>query len=976
MESIQKTDQPFEQHREALDALSAPLLVLDGTGQIVAHNRAWTAANAEHAASFPLDVIGSRYLELCGSDPNLGAQAALGVEQVLTGQLTEFRQVYACHTAQREQWFQLRVTPFASAPYLLVVHEDITPLKQAEEDVRQQYEFAQSLVDSSPNCIELLSLNYELLWMNRGGQTLQELGELGALRGADWLGFWSVEDQVLALKALEAAGAGERGHFQGERATATGQRKFWDLAVMPVRDASGQPIQLMVSSRDLTSLRDAQHQANEMNAQIARVLDSIQEAFISLDDQWRYIYLNRQAERMLGRRASELLNQNAWDLFPETVSTHAAAEMRRAMRDQQSVKLEYFSALMSRWLEMRLFPLVTGLAVYFHDIGPQKREEQAQHDRNTVLEMTVQGQSLPQILHQVAVMTERQWPNYVCTVLLNEGGRLYTRAAPSLPPSFQQAVDGLEMLEGAGVCGTAASRQELVVVEDVTSDPSSLGYLNLLMTNELWACASHPIIDGSGVVLGTLAIYARRTGPFPGELLADLKKAGHLAAVAIEHHQLTQRLVVQATHDSLTGLSNRALFTRQLQTALDASRTDKLPVSLLFIDLDDFKGLNDSLGHSVGDQMLREFAARLQRCVRQGDLLARISGDEFTVILPRTDSEHAVEIAQRCLKALDAPFVAEEQEREVYLTASIGISVTPEGGHDAETLRRSADLAMYHAKSRKAGWAVFEPSLNRHSYERFQLAAYLRRAAEKNELEVHYQPQVRLKDQVLVGLEALLRWKHPHLGLVPPAQFIPVAEETGLIVSIGAWVLREVCRQGAQWIREGRTPVRLAVNVSALQFEREDFVGQVEACLRDTGFPGQFLELELTERLVMRDVEASVRRMQQLGTLGISISIDDFGTGFSSLSYLPRLPISILKIDRSFVFGLRTHSVNYPVVKAILGLSESLQLVTIAEGIETAEELKVLKALGCGLGQGYLFARPRPAGEHFWASIGQDIAQR
>ena len=362
--------------------------------------------------------------------------------------------------------------------------------------------------------------------MNRGGQALLELGDLGALRGADWLGFWSLEDQVLARKALEAAGAGGRGHFQGERADHPGQRKFWDLAVMPVRDASGQPIQLMVSSRDLTALRAAQQQASEMNAQVVRVLSSIQEAFISLDSEWRFIYLNRQAERMLGRRASELLNQSIWDLFPETPDNRAAAEMRRAVREQSSSKLEYFSPLLQRWLELRLFPYAGGLAMYFQDIAHKKREEQAQHDRNTVLEMTVQGRALPEVLHQVAVMTERQWPNYVCTILLNEGGRLYTRAAhPACRPRFSSGVDGLEVREGAGMCGTAASRQEMVVVEDVTKDP----YLPGLSSICCWptSCGPAPRTRSStarGKVLGTLAIYARQPGPFPDELLSRSEK--------------------------------------------------------------------------------------------------------------------------------------------------------------------------------------------------------------------------------------------------------------------------------------------------------------------------------------------------------------------------------------------------------------------------------------------------------------------
>ena len=309
------------------------------------------------------------------------------------------------------------------------------------------------------------------------------------------------------------------------------------------------------------------------------------------------------------------------------------------------------------------------------------------------------------------------------------------------------------------------------------------------------------------------------------------------------------------------------------------------------------------------------------------------------------------------------PFVI--AEREIYLSASIGISLTPEGGRDGETLQRNADLAMYHAKSHKLDLAVYETMMGRRAYDRFQLLSYLRRAAEMNELELLYQTQVQLADRRVIGVEALLRWNHPQLGVMSPLDFIPLAEETGLIISIGEWALKEACRQGMRWRRAGHPPVRIAVNVSPVQFQHAGFAEMVAACLQETGLPSGQLELELTERLVMHDVETSVERMRQLRRLGVSISIDDFGTGFSSLGYLVRLPINLLKIDRSFVSGLSPTSTNFPVVKAILDLAHSLQLGVIAEGIETPAECQALEHLGCALGQGYLFARPRPASQVF-----------
>ena len=295
---------------------------------------------------------------------------------------------------------------------------------------------------------------------------------------------------------------------------------------------------------------------------------------------------------------------------------------------------------------------------------------------------------------------------------------------------------------------------------------------------------------------------------------------------------------------------------------------------------------------------------------------------------------------------------------------AVGICVFPEGGVDAETLQFGADLAMYHAKTRKQGFAVFEPEFNRRHQERFQLGSSLRRALALGELEVHYQPLVGLQDHAVVGVEALVRWRHPHLGWVSPGQFIPIAEEIGVIAEIGEWVLWTACAQGAAWIREGHRDLRMAVNVSAIQFDSPTFVETVDRCLRETGFPVAQLELELTERVIMRNAENSVAQMKRLRDLGVSIAIDDFGTGYSSLSYLARLPINILKIDRSFVNGLNRTSAGHVIVSAIVSLAANLGFRIVAEGIETLDELEVIEELGCHLGQGNFIAG---------VSIAQDV---
>jgi diguanylate cyclase (GGDEF)-like protein/PAS domain S-box-containing protein len=430
-----------------------------------------------------------------------------------------------------------------------------------------------------------------------------------------------------------------------------------------------------------------------------------------------------------------------------------------------------------------------------------------------------------------------------------------------------------------------------------------------------------------------------------------------------ERKEFEQALHYRAFHDSLTDLPNRALFVDRVEQALRRSVSRGSSVAVMFLDLDNFKVVNDSLGHAVGDQLLVALTDRIKGCLRLEDTLARLSGDEFAILFEDIWEEaDALGLAERLQEQFQAPLSIDH--RELYAAASIGIVVSGPAHTGPDDLLREADLAMYRAKANGKGRCeVFNHTMNVHFTERLALETSMRRAVERNELRVHYQPIVDLDDGTVAGFEALVRWEHPQRGLISPADFIPLAEETGMIVPIGAWVLEEACRQVQQWQNErcsGRS-LLLSVNVSARQFQSHDLVQTVADVLARTGFNPIHLKLELTESLMMRDVERTTQRLHELKGLSIQLVIDDFGTGYSSLAYLRQFPISVLKIDRTFVNRLGTDPQDDAIVRSIVTLSRDLGMQVVAEGIETPEQLATLRALDCDYGQGYLFSRPVPS---------------
>lgn len=427
-----------------------------------------------------------------------------------------------------------------------------------------------------------------------------------------------------------------------------------------------------------------------------------------------------------------------------------------------------------------------------------------------------------------------------------------------------------------------------------------------------------------------------------------------------ERKQAEEQVSYQAFHDLLTGLPNRSLYNQRLAEALAKAKHQEHNLAVMFLDLDRFKTINDTLGHAIGDLLLQQVAQRICNCLRQHDTLSRWGGDEFTLLLPHIHSpEDAVHVAQRIIAALKPVFNL--NGHELHITTSIGMAIYPQDGETVETLLGNADVALYRAKEQRSTYRVYTATMNSQASELLALQNSLHAALERKEFQVYYQPQVNVKSRQIVGMEALVRWQHPELGLVPPGRFIPLAEETGLIVEIGEWVLRTACEQNKSWLQAGLSPIQMGVNLSARQFQEPNLVEMVADILESTGLPCHLLELEITESIAMQSVEWTSEVLGQLQSLGVNLSMDDFGTGYSSLSYLQKFPFHTLKVDKSFVRDISIDDQDRAIAQAVIALGRSLGLRTIAEGVETVEQLEVLRRMNCEDMQGFLFSRPIPA---------------
>jgi len=679
--------------------------------------------------------------------------------------------------------------------------------------------------------------------------------------------------------------------------------------------------QLMyATARDVTERYRAQDELRRSKVQVDAILESIGDAFFALNRDWRITYANRKACAFAGVAHESAIGARLTELVPYMASWISMPHCRQAMDKRQSAFFESYWEPSASWVEVRIYPSEDGISVYFHDITA-KREAQKK---------------------------------------ISDSERRFREVIEMTPAGYLLAdADGDIIDVNPALCYIAGySRAELIGAG-----------LAKLFFHFPWEGAAFTVY-GPVSAHGMEAVIRHKDGRriyvlFNGSIKRDSDGRVQLLTGLLTditgRKEAESRLEQLATHDTLTGLPNRALLNDRLQQMLDSGPRN-MPIAIMFIDLDRFKEVNDSFGHESGDVLLREVARRLRRALRPNDVIARLGGDEFVVVAYCSAGEaSAVSIAEKLLGTLAMPVDIGHQE--VVIGASIGISMYPDDARTKELLFQSADTAMYRAKAGgRNSYRFFEAEMTVEAKTRMALELSLRHALGRQEFALHYQPRIDLRAMSIVGMEALIRWNHPGMGQVSPLQFIPIAEDSGRIESIGLWVLEEACVQARRLMEKFSRPLCVSVNLSARQLKCHAIVEQVRAALHKAGLPPSLLELELTESALIENIEHSARLLKELKGLGIRLAVDDFGTGYSGLAYLRRFPLDVLKLDRSFVLQQDDDDRNFDFIKAFVDMAHALKLSVVAEGVETSETLQFLRNAACDEAQGYFLARPLALG--------------
>ncbi|MBB5190117.1 diguanylate cyclase (GGDEF)-like protein/PAS domain S-box-containing protein [Silvimonas terrae] len=757
-------------------------------------------------------------------------------------------------------------------------------------------------------------------------------------------------------------------HWAGlvERVARDGRSVWLEATYAPRMDEHGHLQSVLAVSSDV-SLRVEHERVQSKRLWQSLVVDETDSAVIVTDGAWRIVYVNAGFVRMFGYQLEEIHGRRPIALLVPNVKPAVIEEALQCANAGRPFKLEELTWAKDGqrfWNKLIINPvrdahgtLVNTVSVVT-DITEAKMHEIIHHRG---LDAMAREIPVVDLMTMICQEVERISPEVVASILaVDENNTLHALAAPSLPERFSVALEGMPSGPQEGSCGTAAWRHEEVVVTDIEHDPLWTRYAALAASFGLKACWSTPIISSKGQVVGTFAFYYReKRGPdeFHRRLVSVCV---NLCALALEREAAREQIRKLAFYDSLTGLPNRSLLLAKAEQAIAGAARDRTQLAVLFIDLDRFKQINDTLGHTVGDEVLRLAAQRLSEGRRGSDIVGRLAGDEFVLVLPQCDARRVADVAEQILQGLGRPHRIGDATHVI--SASVGISLYPGNGEDIETLLRRADIAMYEAKAGNRGsYSFFSNEMNLRAQERLALENALREAIEQQQLRLHYQPQVMVEDGRLYGVEALARWHHPVLGEISPARFIPLAEESGLIGNLGLWVLEEACRQLADWQSRGIAVPSVAVNLSPTSFHNVELPDIISALLARYQLEPARLMLEITENVLIDGNAATLDTIQEVHALGVKLSMDDFGTGYSSLSYLRRLPVSELKLDKSFVHDLAHDQTAQALSEAVIRIGESLNLVVVAEGVEDEKQLKLLRQQGFHVIQGFYLAKPLPA---------------
>jgi diguanylate cyclase (GGDEF)-like protein/PAS domain S-box-containing protein len=886
-------------------------------------------------------------------------------------------------------WLLSRETAFVRDPsgmvlQILGIASDITSRKQAEEE----RELFVSLATNSKEFIGMADLDMVPFYVNDAALQMSGLPDIEAARRVKVQDFFFLEDQRFitqdflprALREGNAEVEIRFRHFQ------TGQPIWMLYNVFAIHDSRGNTAGWATVSRNITDRKNTEDTLLISEQRFRNYMDNAPTVAWMKDAAGRYVYVSGAYERRFGISREEALGHTDFDLWPRSLAEKFQETDRRALEDnkvcdvvEQSVNADGSES----WWRNFKFP--------FHDLSGSS------HVGGIGLDITEQKRSDAKILRLTQVYAALSHCNQaivrchdeaalfaeICRDTVEFGGMemvwigLIDTAVAKVKPAaaFGSGIaylDGLAISirscdpDGNGPTGIAIRENHPVWCQDFQHDPRTARWHERAERFGWRASASLPLYR-RGDVIGTLNLYTATVNAFDDttrdlleKITADISAALDRFVSESQHKKDEARIQYLANFDALTGLPNRTQLVDHLKYALSLAKRSHGSVALMFIDLDRFKDINDTLGHSAGDAVLIEVARRLRATLREEDTASRLGGDEFIVILAEVDMRGATHVAEKLLHAIAAPYRLDDYD--LVLTASIGITLCPDDGVELETLSRNADTAMYRAKSEgRHCYRFFTAEMQAEAIRNMQLIHALRFALERGQLEVRYQPQHTIRHSRMIGVEALLRWRHPELGRVAPSEFIAVAEDCGLILPIGEWVLQTAVRQVKRWMDAGYPPITVAVNLSAAQFRHPGLPDMVSHILGAEGLPARYLELELTESVAMHDPANAIAVMNQMHERGIRMSIDDFGTGYSSLNYLKKFKVYRLKIDRSFVRDLKTDAEDRAIVSAVVSMARSLGMKTIAEGVETAEQLDFLRELGCDEAQGFFFSKPMPA---------------
>jgi diguanylate cyclase (GGDEF)-like protein/PAS domain S-box-containing protein len=816
---------------------------------------------------------------------------------------------------------------YEGKPSVQAIWRDITGKQQAEEELH----FKSLLLDNAVDSVFVSDLNGKLIYANKAAYETRgySFEELMAMNMTDI----DAPDDALELSK----------RFKNIRKTGSAIYELnhtkKDGSLLPVEvharllQYNGEDV-IFGLVRDMTERKSVEAELRAAKERIELVYDVIPSAIFTVDAKGLVTTFNKKAEEITGFKAEEVIGKPCKTFALQPCATSCgllSPKVKKPLNNRECTIRRKDGEI--RTISKNLDVLsdsdgnMIGGVESFEDITERKQAME------TLRESERRFRDMLENVNLVALMVDQKGNIAFCN-------------------DFFLNLTGWEWAEVIGrnwfdtfVPETNREAIRRQILDSITSEKSDISTQYDIMTRD-----------------GEL-----RTISFSGSMLrspgGDVIGIASIGEDITERRRAEERVNYLAYYDSLTDLPNRVLFNDRLSLAMAHAHRNEDLLGLMYLDLDSFKTINDTLGHAVGDQLLKLVAERLSKSMREGDTVARLGGDEFVMLLPQVGSaDDLPKVAEKVIEALKPPFTVDGQE--LHITTSIGISVYPYDGKDIESLLKNAEVALYRAKEQgRDNYQLYTSAMNAKAFERLALENSLRKALEREEFAVYYQPQVDLLTGLVIGMEALIRWNHPDLGLIGPAQFIPLAEETGLITSIGEWVLRTSCKQTKAWQDKGYTNNRISVNLSARQFQQHDLVEMVDRVIQDSGLDPSYLELEITESVVMQDADQAIMILNQFKERGIKVAIDDFGTGYSSLSYLKQFPIDRIKIDRIFIHTIITDSDDMAITAAIIAMSHNLNVAAVAEGVETVEQLDVLTELECDEIQGFVFSRPVPADE-------------